>query len=229
MFQEKCMEKFAEFRRAGKTVVIVSHAMGSMRNLCDNVAWLRHGELIEVGASTQIVDTYVDQGHAERVEVTDNGSRWGSGEARVTKLEVLDAAGRPTTRVYPGDRVTFRMHFEADSQVDKPVFGLALETVEGVYAWAHHSRDGDFVPDCVQGSGFVDLDVPALPLQAGTYDFNASIVDYTTTHTYDFRRSCHRFDVLTRAPHESGGIALLGGRWGNLTTEASATDTGAAR
>ena len=39
-FQEKCMEKFADFRRAGKTVVIVSHAMGSLRTLCDQAAWL---------------------------------------------------------------------------------------------------------------------------------------------------------------------------------------------
>jgi ABC-2 type transport system ATP-binding protein len=224
MFQDKCMEKFAEFRRAGKTVVIVSHAMGSMRTLCDNVAWLRHGELIEVGPSNDVVDTYVDEGHVERVEMADGSTRWGSGEARLTKVELLDADGSPTTRAYPGDAVTFRMHFDTSRPIDKPVFGLALETIEGVYVWAHHSRDGNFVPDRIEGTGSIDLTVPSLPLQAGTYDLNASIVDYTTTHTYDFRRSCHRFDVLSRAPHESGGVVVLGGRWGNLAQARSHTD-----
>jgi ABC-type polysaccharide/polyol phosphate transport system ATPase subunit len=221
MFQEKCMEKFAEFRRAGKTVVIVSHAMGSMRNLCDNVAWLKHGELIEVGPSNDVVDTYVDEGHVDRVEMADGSTRWGSGEAQLTKVEMLDADGSPTTRAYPGDAVTFRMHFA------KPVFGLALETVEGVYVWAHHSRDGNMVPDRIEGAGSIDLAVPSLPLQANTYDLNASIVDYTTTHTYDFRRSCYRFDVLSRRPHESGGVVVLGGQWGNLAQVPAPIDVSA--
>ncbi|QNG39017.1 ABC transporter ATP-binding protein [Geodermatophilaceae bacterium NBWT11] len=218
MFQEKCMEKFAEFRRAGKTVVIVSHAMGSMRSLCDNVAWLKHGELVEVGDSNDVVDTYVDEGHVERVELSDGSSRWGSGEGQLTKIEMLDGEGSATTRFYPGDPVTFRLHFDTTKPIERPVFGLAMETIEGLYVWAHHSRDGNMVPDRIDGPGSVDLVVPALPLQAGAYDLNASIVDYTTTHTFDFRRSCYRFDVLNRTPHESGGVAVLGGQWGNLTT-----------
>jgi hypothetical protein len=208
-------------------VVIVSHAMGSMRTLCDNVAWLRHGKLIEVGPSNDVVDTYVDEGHVERVEMADGSTRWGSGEARLTTVEMLDADGSPTTRAYPGDAVTFRMHFETSKPIDKPVFGLALETVDGVYVWAHHSRDGNLVPDRIEGSGSIDLTVPRLPLQAGTYDLNASIVDYTTTHTYDFRRTCYRFDVLSRAPHESGGVAVLGGQWGNLVQISAHSDVSA--
>src|SRR5215212_3969657 len=54
-FQEKCLEKFAEFRRAGKTVVVVSHAMGSLRTYCDEAAWLEHGKLVKVGPATGIV------------------------------------------------------------------------------------------------------------------------------------------------------------------------------
>ena len=48
-FQQKCMDKFADYRKAGKTVVIVSHAMGSLRSMCDSAAWLQKGQLIEVG------------------------------------------------------------------------------------------------------------------------------------------------------------------------------------
>ena len=220
-FQEKCMEKFAAFRRDGKTVVIVSHAMGSMRTMCDHAAWLKHGELVGVGEANGIVDTYLDAGHVEREEYADGSSRWGSGEARIDRVELIDRAGIPTTRPRTGEPVTFRMHFTAHEPIEKPVFGLALETVSGVYAWAHHSRDGEFVPDRINGTGFVDLAVPHLQLQGGTYDLQASIVDYTTTHTFDFLRDSFRFDVIDSSPHESGGIAVLGGRWGNLTDEST--------
>lgn len=215
-FQDKCMEKFAEFRHAGKTVIVVSHAMGSLRTLCDEAAWLQHGDLVEVGSATSVVDTYVDETHAEREETGEGGPRWGSGEAQLTKVELLGPEGRTTTRVRTGDDVTFRLHYRTSTPIDKPVFGLALETLAGVYAWAHHSRDGQYVPDRIEGEGSIDLRIPALHLQEGTYDLLASIVDYTTTHTYDFLRGCYRFDVLASTPHESGGIAALGGIWGNL-------------
>ena len=48
-FQRRCVEKIDELRSTGKTIVIVSHALGSMRNLCDKVALLEHGELQRVG------------------------------------------------------------------------------------------------------------------------------------------------------------------------------------
>ncbi len=52
-------------------------------------------------------------------------------------------------------------------------------------------------------------------LQPHTYDLIASIVDRTTTHTYDFLRHCYRFAVenVPGQPRESGGILALGGRW----------------
>ena len=222
-FQEKCMEKFADFRKAGKTVIIVSHSMGSMRTMCDQAAWLKHGELVGVGDANEVVDTYLDAGHVERIELPDGSVRWGSGEAMLSKVELLDDQGQPATRVHTGDAVTFRMHFDATTGIDKPVFGLALETLAGVYAWAHHSRDGHLVPERIDGPGTIDLRIPRLALQEGTYDLQASIVDYTCTHTYDFLRNCGRFDVLASTPHESGGIAVLGGTWDNLTSSGAAT------
>jgi ABC-2 type transport system ATP-binding protein len=88
-----------------------------------------------------------------------------------------------------------------------------------VYAWAYHSRDGQFVPDRIEGIGSVDLAIPRLLLQGGTYDIIGSIVDYTCTHTYDFLRNSLRIDVLSGPTHESGGVAVLDGTWGNLVSE----------
>lgn len=224
-FQEKCMEKFAAFRRAGKTVVIVSHAMGSLRTMCDQAVWLEHGKVVKYGDAMELVDSYVDATHTERDQVASDVPRWGSGEARLSAIELRSGPdGTVTSKVRTGDEVVLRMHYETDVPIEKPVFGLSIDTVNGVYAWAHHSRDGEFVPDQINGRGFIDLRIPRLHLQEGTYDLNAAITDYTTSHTYDFLRGCYRFDVVNSTPHESGGIVALGGAWENLTEEDS--DTG---
>ena len=216
-FQQKCMDKFADFRKAGKTVVIVSHAMGSLRTMCDHAAWLQKGKLIEVGTTAQTVDDYVDATHVERpVEVAADPNRWGSGEATITDVELINGAGERTSRFRTGEKFIVRMDYDFKKRIDKPVFGLAITTLEGVYLWALHSRDGEFVPDSVEGKGSVDMTVPNLMLQPGTFEITASIVDYSTTHTYDFLRNCTRFDVDLGTPRESGGPIALGGAWGNL-------------
>ena len=215
-FQRKCLEKFAEFRRDGKTVVIVSHDSGSMRNMCDEVAWLDKGVLLKTGKPVAVLDNYEDENHEDRVETTDGSTRWGSGEAQVEKMELLGSDGRPRTRFRSGEQVTIRMHYRFDEPIAKPVFGYAIESLDGVYLWAHHSKHGDYVPDRLDGRGTVDLVLPALTLQPGTYDLTSSIVDHQLAHQFDFWKHCLRFDVEHDGLVESGGYVSFRGEWGNL-------------
>src|SRR6187401_2876479 len=48
-FTRKCLDKIGEFRRHGKTIVIVSHSLGLMERMCDEVLWLRQGKLADQG------------------------------------------------------------------------------------------------------------------------------------------------------------------------------------
>jgi ABC-2 type transport system ATP-binding protein len=64
-FQAKCKEKFAEFRRAGKTVILVTHSMGNIRDMCDHAAWLDNGSLVQVGDAQSVIKAYtadIDKG-----------------------------------------------------------------------------------------------------------------------------------------------------------------------
>ena len=212
-FQRKCEERFADFRSSGRTVVLVSHAMSSMRTLCDSVAWLEHGQLQGVGSSAELIDGYVDEALEERPVEQQGGTRRGSGEALVERVELLDAAGRARTSFRTGDAVVLRLHYDAKVAIDAPVFGWSIETLDGTYLWAHHSRDGQMVPDRIEGRGYVDLVVDRLPLQPGVFDLSASLVAFDCVHEYDHRKRLVRFDVNFGTPRESGGQLILGGRW----------------
>ncbi|KFF58213.1 ABC transporter ATP-binding protein, partial [Cryobacterium sp. MLB-32] len=59
-FQDKCAQKFVDFKAAGKTVILVSHAMESVRSMCDQAAWLSHGELVMVGDADPTITAYLD-------------------------------------------------------------------------------------------------------------------------------------------------------------------------
>jgi lipopolysaccharide transport system ATP-binding protein len=59
-FQEKCRQKFIDFKRAGKTVILVSHAMGQVEEMCDHAAWLSHGSLVASGPAHSTIKAYLD-------------------------------------------------------------------------------------------------------------------------------------------------------------------------
>jgi ABC-2 type transport system ATP-binding protein len=59
-FQEKCRQKFADFSAAGKTVILVSHSMGLVSEMCDQAAWLNHGDLLAVGPADSTIQAYLD-------------------------------------------------------------------------------------------------------------------------------------------------------------------------
>ncbi len=57
-FQAKCLERIMEFRRAGKTMLCVSHSNETLMGLCDRAIWLDHGRLMEYGPIARVVEAY---------------------------------------------------------------------------------------------------------------------------------------------------------------------------
>lgn len=57
-FQLKCFEKFNELKARGKTIVLVSHALGSMVEMCDRIAWIQNGDLKAIGSPDEIISLY---------------------------------------------------------------------------------------------------------------------------------------------------------------------------
>ena len=226
-FQRKCSEKFADLKESGKTIIVVSHALGAMRTLCDQLALLEHGNLVDVGEAGAIVDEYMSDVHVDRVADGDHGVRWGSGEGRVDHIELLDSRQRPVTTVRTGDTVTFRFHYTVDEPLDRPVFGLALYTIEGVHVTGPNTRDAGVVPDRLHGSGYVDFTIDRLLLVRGIYDLSVSLADHALLHVYDFRHRTFRFDVELGDPPEQYGVVALGGQWDCLPFEVGRREHGA--
>jgi ABC-2 type transport system ATP-binding protein len=212
-FQMRCIEKVDEMRTAGKTIVIVTHALGSIRSLCDTVALLEHGELCRVGAPAEVIDEYLGDVFEDRVPDGDHGERWGSGEGQIERIEILDADEHPIARVRTGDSVIFRFHYRTYEAIRRPVFGMSLQRIDGAEVTSPNTREAGLVPEVLDGTGHIDLALDRLPLVPGTYDLSAALCNYTLTHFYDSRYKALRFDVEAGRPFAQHGILALDARW----------------
>ena len=216
-FQRRCKDKFAELRAKGRTVVLVSHALETIRELCDVAAWLDGGRLRLEGPVDAVVDGYLDAQTPAPPPAGVEGAAGGEavlgGDNAVVGIELLDGRGRHTREALTGDTVTLRFHYALDGAVTRPVFGMAVHTDDGIEVTTAATHAGVVAADCGQ-HGYVDLKVAALPLLPGTYDVSATVSDGATGAVLDDHRRAFRFVVDAGHPHgASGGIVDLGGSW----------------
>jgi ABC-type polysaccharide/polyol phosphate transport system ATPase subunit len=66
-FRDKCEERIHRFHDTGATIVLVSHDLKSVREVCERVAWIDHGRLITIGGADEVVDAYEGGVHALQV------------------------------------------------------------------------------------------------------------------------------------------------------------------
>ena len=65
-FQVRCLEALFDFRRAGKSILFVSHAAAAVRKMCDRALWLDRGETMMIGDVSSVLDAYECQASLEQ-------------------------------------------------------------------------------------------------------------------------------------------------------------------
>ena len=213
-FQQRCLEKFVEFRNEGRTIVLVTHAMNTVRDMCDRAIWLTHGVVTAAGDPAELVESYTESMLGDAFRRSDGSIRRGSGEVQNVSIELfVGDSTSPVKRFRTGDDIRLRLHYRAVKSIPRPVFGIAIERVGGAVVTSPCTRDVGLVPNSVDGEGVVDVSLGAVPLLPGTYDFHTSVTDFNRSHIYDHVQSHLRFDVMTGVRHETGGVVTLEPTW----------------
>lgn len=86
-FQVKCMEKFEEFKKKGKTILYVSHGLGTVKKFCERAIWLENGRVREDGNSVIVVEKYYNLNFNNLTD--EDILEYGSNVIENVKIEVL--------------------------------------------------------------------------------------------------------------------------------------------
>lgn len=96
-FRQRCMRKFHEMKRAGVTILFVSHSAADIKSLAERVAWLDHGQLVEAGDPDRVVSKYL----AAMVTKDSRYREHHPASPSASKLESGSAARHPATELAP--------------------------------------------------------------------------------------------------------------------------------
>ncbi len=221
VFSHRCLRRIEEFLAEGKTLLLVSHSLDLIGEICDRAIWLENGELKESGLPRRVVDAYREwvaaaegQAHQEAKEQREHEAeepededqeealRWGSGEALIEQIRIL-VGGEERYYFQTGDAVTFEISARASQELDDFVFGIGIKTPRGDECWGTNTDLDGFVPSRLAGGAVtVEISCPNFRLAPGEYVVDVAI-HACDGNPYDYRRQLVSFSVT--APTRSAG------------------------
>jgi ABC-type polysaccharide/polyol phosphate transport system ATPase subunit len=222
-FQHRCVGKIQEFKAAGKTIVLVSHDLGSIERLCDEVVWLDGGRLQAHGEAREVVSRYLDHvaheearalgvehTQAEAIARTGTGARWGSREVELTRVQLFGGDGHERYLFETGEPCTVHLAYRAHRPIEDPVFGVGIFRKDGVCCYGTNTAVEGLTWGKVDADGVVTMQIERLDLVEGEYLLDVA-VHARDGHPYDYHSRLYAFAVRSRV--RDTGVARLSHRW----------------
>jgi ABC-type polysaccharide/polyol phosphate transport system ATPase subunit len=121
-FQQKCFDVFASLRSEGKTIVFVTHDMGSLQRFCHRALLLERGNQVHLGEPHEVADRYLEINFGRDPDAVGEAqdARSGDGEARVIEAWVENERGERSPAVSQGERITLRARVSFMVEVEDP-------------------------------------------------------------------------------------------------------------
>jgi ABC-2 type transport system ATP-binding protein len=242
-FQAKCFDRMRSIKAAGTTIVIVSHSLGQIEQLCEKSIWIQDGVIRAEGLPRDVHPQYLEymgrkrnsaaqsSGPVEDIgddacadDTTPNsvaddmvenyGRPPSTGEVKIKKAFLLNKAGEEVSVFKTGEEMSLCIQYKAKQAIKDPVFGMALYRGDNLYCWGNNTYiDRVDIPE-IQGEGTVRLEIDYNPLLSGEYMMDVAI-HRAGDFDYDFKKSAVSFRVYS--DKDDAGIFCAPHRWAEIS------------
>lgn len=237
-FQRKCLERIAQFKAEGCTIVLVSHDTTLIQQLCDEALWLRAGRVAAHGAADVVAGQYVAEMTTETrrrtpaaqpvlrtptgAELRVNENRFGSLELEIIAVHLLDLEGLPATELASGDPLCVQIEYLTPQPIPAPIFGVTISREDGLVCYDTSTAAAGLTLPMLQGRGQIVLHLERLDLNGGQYYVDVGVYERDWAYAYDYH--WHVYPLLVRPTGGEKGILRPPHRWevcGALALQAS--------
>lgn len=229
-FQKKCFEKLREIKYSGTTIVIVSHSLQQIEQICDKSIWIENGHIRQIGEPKEIHLKYLKEVEEERqrliheakknseADLDDRDSfcgkkviRSGNGDVYFTNVSLFNKEGKFETVYSSHDFMKVRYDFINKAEIQEAVVSIRIYKDDNTHCYGTTSdiECGNIIE--LNDKKVLNIDFEDLCLLDGNYMIDADIKDKSGEIVYDSIHDMIRFDVV----NEDGrtGICALKTSW----------------
>jgi len=205
-FQRKCLGKMEDIRHQGRAILMVSHNMSTISNLCERVIWLSGGKIAGNGAPSTVIQRYLSEGVMNGLSwrpVWDNPRSF---EYREVTIEATK--GQESDSIPADQSISIRIEFEILEDLPPGKITLRVSTEDGRIVFTTASTDGGSAVNERWSPGATTLRclIPGHLLAPGQYFISLS-------DPADYHNAAHE-NVLTFTISEQHSLVARDGRAG---------------
>jgi ABC-type polysaccharide/polyol phosphate transport system ATPase subunit len=203
-FQQKCLQRMEDFRKRGKTMLIVSHDMRTIQAISNRILFLSAGRVLGDGSPDSIVNQYESNLRQQHADVLKR--EWGTREAVITNVTLAGADGAPRRDFRWDEPIVITIAYKASAKIADPVFGFAVAAASGQRLYGNNTQIEKTDIPFIEGEGAIRLTLPRLPVATGTCLFSFSI--HSADHKTHYHRLDNAFPVQIESPLPFEGVYL---------------------
>jgi len=200
MFKRRCYRRLEDFQKSGRTILFVSHDLGTVMGICNMAAFLDKGRIVQIGKSKDIVNAYSkvlaerEAEYASRVRgvikeeqiqktderlITPGKLHFGSGGASILDLKILNIQREETKVLHAGEKYTFMTTVHFNKDVDEPSFGINITTTNGLEVYSPSTSAAKIPIDPIKANSTVVTEFEmVIDLTSGNYFVNVNIAEF---------------------------------------------------
>ena len=224
-FQAKCFNRMREIKASGTTIVIVSHSLGQIEQICDRTYWIRDGFIEMMGSPRDVHPAYLDymgrlsstaaesrtdepekeqKGEPEEKQTCDAGKRpysadrWGSGDAVITGIRLLDVNGEVCDVFATEENLNIEIGYEVRGSVQNPVVGIGIFRNDGLQCYGTNTQI-EHVDLSLKEKGTIVCSLREVMLLPGEYSLDVAIHN-EAGFAYDYWRYADHFRIFSEIP-----------------------------
>ncbi len=204
-FRKKSLARVEKFKGAGKTMLIISHDLESIKRMSDRILLLNQGKLLGLGEPDEIVESYKNFGIYQdgNVTIKDFGTR-----DIVIENVTFKSGGNPVNEtLIPSAPLEISFNLTAKKKVESVVTGFSITDNMGNMIFGTNTQmlKQNITP--FGGTKTVSVKIPALQIQYGIYYFSLSV--HSTDHRTQYHRLDNAFKFRVGGTSKSAGFLVL--------------------
>ena len=195
-FQKKCLDKIREFQEQGRTIILVSHSLGQVQELCDSAVVLHHGEVKFQGSARLAVKNFREILEGRRIaEAEAAHPEADANPGKVEHVELSIPGRAPGAEHHHGDDLVIRATFSHKDVLPEWRAGIKIENHLGNPAFGIDSRQTQVRHDPLRGTATVEWHLSDLRLGGGQYFVHVFLAKTNGEHIV-MEREAARFVVV---------------------------------
>jgi ABC-type polysaccharide/polyol phosphate transport system ATPase subunit len=208
-FQQKCFGRIGDFKRAGGTIVFVSHDPSAVERLCDRALMLEAGNVLEEGPASEVVSAYHRRLVSGPAEVAAQREDRPAGRCRVHEVRAVAGDGAARDRFVEGEPMALEVWLYAEQEVEDASVTVGIRDADGRPVGSQTLDDVRLAAERLER---LRLNFPGLPMREGRFFVDVGVTTADRDAELALAERALELSVFGSDASGSGPIRL-GGTW----------------